>query len=135
MVSPTATTAVVVKPELRLRTAVWYGDAVLALPLSEHWNLIVFRPTTPPPLADAEIERRLAAPCGLPPLREILRAKPPQKPLIIVDDPNRPTPASRIIPFLLREFQNAGVRSGGVRILVATGAPLQWIDTSVTWQG
>ncbi len=41
--------------------------------------------------------------------------------MVIVDDLNRPTPASRILPYLLKYFHEAGVPPGDVRILFATG--------------
>lgn len=40
---------------------------------------------------------------------------------MIVDDLNRPTPAARIMPFLLRHFQDAGIAAESVRILMASG--------------
>jgi len=110
-----------ISPELRLRTGVWYGDDHRSLPLPAHWVVSVFHPRTPPPLTDAQIETVLDEPCGHPPLHEIFQKKPPRRPLIVVDDPNRPTPAFRVIPFLLKQFQNVGLARSEVRILVASG--------------
>jgi len=42
-------------------------------------------------------------------------------PLVIVDDLNRPTPAARVMPFLLSQFHDAGIPSRDVRVLMATG--------------
>jgi hypothetical protein len=41
--------------------------------------------------------------------------------LVIIDDLNRPTPVARVMPFLLKHFQEAGISPGHVTVLVATG--------------
>ena len=111
----------VVSSELQLRTGVWHADNSLSLPIPAHWEVTVFRPATPPPLSDSQIERALDQPAAQPPLRELCRQRKTRKPLIIVDDPNRPTPAFRVLPSLLRQFQSAGIAREEVSILVATG--------------
>ena len=58
-------------------------------------------------------------PVGQPPVRDLCRGK--SKPLVIVDDLNRPTPTSRILPALLAQFQQAGIPARDVTILIATG--------------
>lgn len=107
--------------QLRLRTGVWYHDNLHALSIPPHWDVSVFYPRTPPPLTDAQIEEALEHPCGQPPLRELCRDGSWRRPLIEVDDPNRPTPACRVIPIVLRHFGSAGIASRDVRILVASG--------------
>ncbi len=109
---------------IRLRTAVWHSEELLSLPIPLEWDVTVFRPCTPPPLTDAQIEQALERPCGQLPLRELCWANGIHgalRPLIIVDDPNRPTPVSRVIPFVLKHFQRAGIPAREVRILVASG--------------
>lgn len=110
--------------EIQLRTAAWYGDELFALPVPPEWDVTVFRPRTPPPLTDAQIEQVLESPCGQPPLRILCRnlarrARP--GPLVIVDDLNRPTPVARVMPFVLKHFQSAGIAARDVRILLAPG--------------
>jgi nickel-dependent lactate racemase len=104
---------------LQLRTAAWYGDHLLDLELPESWDVSVYAPTTPPPLSDIQIDERLEAPVGQPPIRELCAGK--RHPLIIVDDLNRPTPAARVLPLLVRQFTDAGIRPGDITILIGSG--------------
>jgi nickel-dependent lactate racemase len=102
-----------------LRTAAWYGDAPLALEFPPEWEVTVHWPRTPPPLSDGAIRQAIARPNGQPPLREQCRGK--SRPLVIVDDLTRPTPAARVLPFVLEEFRAAGIAASQVTILMATG--------------
>ncbi|MGH9773805.1 MAG: lactate racemase domain-containing protein [Candidatus Acidiferrales bacterium] len=102
-----------------MRTAAWYGDLPLDLAFPKDWDVTFHWPKTPPPLSDEKISSILDRPVGQPPIAELCRDK--TRPLIIVDDLNRPTPAARVIPFLLRSFRKSGISSEQVRILVASG--------------
>jgi lactate racemase len=103
-----------------LRTAAWYGDQTLALKFPDNWEVKTMWPRTPPPLTDKEIIAALERPIGQPTIRESCRGK--SRVLVIVDDLNRPTPAARIIPYVLRHFQDAGIPTRQVRILMAGGS-------------
>jgi len=92
---------------------------MFTLPLPSEWSLLVHWPRTPPPLTDAQIIESLERPIGQPTIREICRGK--TRRLVIIDDLNRPTPSYQLLPTLLRQFQEAGIPSRSVRILVATG--------------
>ncbi len=106
-------------PENRLRTAVWYGDQPFSLYFPAEWDVTILWPRTPPPLTDDQIAEILERPTAQSPIRQMCRGK--SRPLVIIDDLTRPTPVARIMPFLLRHFQDAGVSARNVRILVATG--------------
>jgi len=103
-----------------LRTGAWYGDRPLALEFPPHWEVTVFWPATPPPLTDEQILERLEQPVGQPPVRQLAQGK--SRPLVIVDDLTRPTPAGRVFPLLLRQFQAAGIAPANVTVLMAKGA-------------
>ena len=79
----------------------------------------MFAPDGGPPLSDEEIREALESPVGQPPIRDLCAGK--RRPLVIVDDLNRPTPAARIMPVLLRHFEDAGIRPDEVRVLMAPG--------------
>jgi nickel-dependent lactate racemase len=102
-----------------LRTAAWYGDRPLTLRFPPEWDVSVLWPDAPAPLTDAEIEEALERPVGHPPIREL--AAGARRPVIIVDDLNRPTPADRVVPFLLRQLADAGIAAEDVRLVMATG--------------
>jgi nickel-dependent lactate racemase len=105
--------------ELVLRFGAWYGDSPLALPLPSRWRVQVHLPRTPPPLDDEAIAAAFERPIGQSPIRELARGR--SRPLILVDDLTRPTPAFRVLPFLLRQLAEAGIPASEVRVLVATG--------------
>jgi nickel-dependent lactate racemase len=103
-----------------LRTAAWHGDRPLRLELPAGWRVTILRPSTPPPLSQDQIAAALDRPVGQPPIRELARGR--SRPLVLVDDPTRPTPAGRVLPVVLRHLADAGIPAGAVRILVATGS-------------
>jgi nickel-dependent lactate racemase len=103
-----------------LRTAAWYGDQIIPLDFPAEWDVRELWPETPHSLTDEEIAACLENPAGQLPIKKMCQGK--SRPLIVVDDLNRPTPASRVLPFLLRQFGEAGISSGNVRILMAGGS-------------
>lgn len=104
---------------LQLRTRVWHGDLPLELQLPADWDIDIFWPRTPPPLTDGRIAAILESPASQPPLRQLCAGK--KRPLIIVDDLNRPTPAYRVMPFVLSQLKEAGIALANTTILVASG--------------
>jgi len=106
--------------EVRLRTNTWIDEGTFTLALPDEWQLSVQWPRTPPPLSEREIEEALDRPIGRPPFPELCRGK--HNPLIIIDDVNRPTPVSRVLPPILRRLQTAGIPPEKVHILMASGS-------------
>lgn len=105
--------------EISLRTDVWHDERYVMLRFPDDWDLTVYWPRTPPPLSEAQIAEALERPVGQARIRELCSGK--SSPLVIVDDPNRPTPVARVLPHVLTQFRQAGVDLRSVRILVATG--------------
>jgi len=108
-----------VMQEVEIRTGVWYKDRLIKLTFPNSWEVTTYWPDTPPPLTDEDILERINIPVGQPPLKELAKGK--KNPIIVIDDLARPTPVFRIMPFLLKEFNLAGIHSKDIRILVATG--------------
>ncbi|HTP64892.1 MAG TPA: lactate racemase domain-containing protein [Geobacteraceae bacterium] len=104
---------------ITVKTGAWYGDKQIDLQIPSGWDVNVLLPATPPPLTDEELDGILERPVGQGPLSEILKGK--SRPLIIVDDLNRPTPASVIMPLLLRKICAENIRPENITILMATG--------------
>lgn len=71
------------------------------------------------------VQEALAHPIGSGRLEELLQAKRttglPPSVVILVDDATRPTPAARILPFILQEIERAGIPDRAVRIFMALG--------------
>jgi nickel-dependent lactate racemase len=97
----------------------WYGDQTVDVHFPDDWNVIAHWPRTPRPLDDDDVLQALRRPCGQLPIRELARGR--SRPVIIVDDCTRPTPAARVLPHLLEELQAAGIPANEVGIVVATG--------------
>ncbi|MGB9727747.1 MAG: nickel-dependent lactate racemase [Nitrososphaeria archaeon] len=68
---------------------------------------------------DNEIERALANPIGCERLSKICDSS--SKAIILVDDWTRPTPAYKVIKFVLKEIKEAGVRDENISFIVARG--------------
>ena len=102
-----------------LGTGAWYGDQPFGLEFPEGWEVTTYWPDTPPPLRDDQIARALERPVGQPPIRALAHGS--TRPLVIVDDLTRPTPAGRLLPFVLRHLADAGISAESVRVLLATG--------------
>src|SRR2546427_12771914 len=48
-------------------------------------------------------------------------ARGAKDPVVILDDLTRPTPTDRVVPFVLRELEAAGVPAARVTLVIATG--------------
>ncbi len=106
-------------PQVTIRTGAWHSDQPLTLAFPREWQVTTFWPSTPPPLSDRQISEALEHPVGQAPIGELCQGK--KRPLVIVDDLTRPTPAGHIMPWLLRQFRRVGIPDASVTILLATG--------------
>jgi lactate racemase len=105
--------------ETELRTAAWYGDMPLQLTFPPHWKVAVLWPDTPPPVSERDIADALARPVNQARISELGRGR--LRPVVIVDDLTRPTPAAHVMPFVLRELEQAGIPAEVVTVVMATG--------------
>ncbi len=107
--------------KVRLRINAFRGDNEIELGFPESWDVTECRMAghDMPPLSDDEMRSALQNSIGSPSLREM--AKGAKKVCIIFDDICRPTPASRIIPFVVEELQAGGVADEQIRFLSAQG--------------
>jgi nickel-dependent lactate racemase len=78
------------------------------------------------------INKALSHPIGSAPLSQILRGV--QKVLIVVDDYTRTTPVQKILPRLIKELDNAGVKKSGVKIMVALGTHRPMTEEEIVWK-
>ena len=105
--------------KVSLKTGAWYGDRRIELPLPSDWDVEVRWPATTPPLSAEELLNTLESPTGTVALTKICQGK--ARPLIIVDDLNRPTPTDEIMPYVLKMMGAVGIPTEAVKILMATG--------------
>jgi len=98
----------------------WYGEERFNLTFPESWEVIVAEMKGGPDIGDEGIRRALASPIGAPLLREVARGR--RDAAILIDDLTRPTPAHRVLPYILEELAAGGLAQSKVRIVCAIAA-------------
>jgi nickel-dependent lactate racemase len=98
----------------------WYGDEELTLNFPTGWEVEMLGPKDAPALSYEQMESAFEAPIGTSRIVELAKGK--KSAAIVVDDLSRPTPASEVIPFLLRELTSAGVPKSEIRFVVGGGS-------------
>ncbi len=99
---------------------VWYRDQPLTLDFPDEWQVQVCSMRGGSDIGDEGIRRALAESIGAAPLREFARGR--ESAAILVDDLSRPTPAFRLLPYILEELQEAGICEDRVKIICALAA-------------
>jgi lactate racemase len=100
----------------------WHGNTKMELSFPETWlvSLCAMKGGSMPPLTGDEIEAVFAAPIGARTLVELARGK--SQIAILFDDLARPTPVSRLVPYVIEALEKAGVPDNRVRFIAALGA-------------
>lgn len=98
----------------------WYGDIDLTLDFPATWDVHTLAMKDAPALDEDAIEAAFANPVGTLPLTELAQGR--KSATIVVDDVSRPTPASVLIPYVLRELAKAGVPHSEIRFVVGGGS-------------
>ena len=113
----------------KVHSGAWYGDKELILNFPTDWEVEVLNPNDAPALSDAQIDRAFAEPIGTPRISELAKGK--KSAAIVVDDLSRPTPAAKVVPFLLRELAAAGVPKSEIRFVVGPGSHRPLTDVEI----
>ena len=106
--------------EIFVPWAAWYGKAPFKMEFPDHWEVAVHHMRGGPDIGDAGIRQGLQEAIGAPPLREFARGR--SSAAILVDDLSRPTPAFRLLPYVLEELATAGIGADAVKIICALAA-------------
>lgn len=106
----------------KIRRGAWYGDLESTLEFPSTWDVIVCRMAghDMQPIDDEEIGFSFAHPIGSETVHELAKGK--EKAVIIFDDLDRPTPVSRILPFVLEELREGGIGEDHIKFVCALGA-------------
>ena len=109
--------------KIRIRVNAFFGDEEIELSFPENWAIQECRMAghDKSPLSDEEIRHALQKPLGTPRLKEMV--KEGNQGCILFDDLPKPTPASRIVPFVLEELHVGGVTDDQIRFACAPGTP------------
>jgi len=99
----------------------WHGTKELKLPLPDSWQVEVYHMAgwNRPAMNPAEIKTAITNPIGIPPIRELAKGK--KEVVIIFDDMTRVTRVAEIVPFVLEELAEAGIRDNKIRFICALG--------------
>lgn len=105
-----------------------YGNGKIDVEMPEAQVISILKPNSVPVglTGVQEVERSLRAPIGSERLCNIV--KPGQKVVIITSDITRPVPSAKIIPSILDELNNAGVKDKDIEIIFALGSHRQHTD-------
>jgi nickel-dependent lactate racemase len=93
----------------------------MELPFPEGWEVEVcnFSGHDRPAMNGDQIRAAVAAPVGMPPLKEFARGR--KEAVVIFDDITRPLRAAKIVPYVLEELAEAGIQDQRIRFIAAVG--------------
>jgi nickel-dependent lactate racemase len=99
----------------------WYGDTELELDFPDLWEVVVTRMAgeNARMLSGQQIREALQHPIGSRRLAQLARGK--KEVCILFDDLTRPTKAGNIVPCVLEELREGGIREQNIRFIAALG--------------
>jgi len=111
-----------VSKRVMLPQRAWYGDIEVEICFPNDWEVSEHGiPADELPVMQPEqLREAVQQPSGKPPLRELARGK--NEVAIIFDDMTRPTPVGEIVPYVLEELCEAGIKEENIRFIAALGA-------------
>lgn len=104
---------------VELLTSAWFGDSTTSLDFPSSWEIAFRWNGGTPSLSRDEVKERFRNPIGSTRLSDLAAGK--QRVVVIVDDITRPTPVDAVLPFVMEELKEAGVRSESVTIIIGGG--------------
>ena len=105
---------------IKVPWAMYYSDDKFDMTFPDGWNIEVSEMAGGPDIGDNGIREAFANPIGSPKLSEIAKGK--ASAAILIDDLTRPTPADKLIPYILEELAEGGIHEDQVRIIAAVAA-------------
>ncbi len=104
-----------------IRVAAWGDEREIELTFPSDWEVTECRMAghDKPGLTDDQMRTALRNPIGTPRLSELAGGK--EKVVILFDDMSKPTPIGRIVPFVLEELHEGGIKDEQIRFLNAPG--------------
>jgi nickel-dependent lactate racemase len=99
----------------------WYDNSELELDFPDSWDVHFLPPKghDRPKLTPQQIEQAFANPIGTQRIRDLARGK--KEVVILFDDITRPTRTYEILPYVLRELEQAGITDAQIRLIAAIG--------------
>ena len=112
----------VVNKEVTISTKAWFEEELMSLTFPESWDVseCLMAGHNAKELTDEEINYALKNPLGSKRLTEISEGK--KTATIIFDDLTRATPCYRLVPFVLEELKEGGIKDEDITFVCAIGA-------------
>ncbi len=100
----------------------WYGDTELELDFPDSWKVAAPKMAghDAPKLTDQQIRDAFLHPIGTPRIAELARGK--KEVCIVFDDLTRPTKVDGLVPYVLEELREGGIKDENIRFIAALGA-------------
>jgi len=115
---------------ITMLTKAWYGDTPYTIDFPDSWQVVYKKMPGHdwPGLTDGQIWEALNKPIGAPKLQELAKGK--KRVVIVFDDLARPTPAYRVVPFILQILAEAGIKDEQIRFIagIANHLPMHRDD-------
>ncbi len=105
--------------KLKVPQLVWYDNNELELEFPDSWDVHFLPPQghDRPKLTPQEMEQAFANPIGTQRIRDLAQGK--KEVAILFDDITRPTRTYEILPYVLREVEEAGISDDQIRLIAA----------------
>lgn len=100
----------------------WYGDTELELDFPASWEVTTCQMAgqDAPELSEEGIQAAFLNPIGTPRIAQLARNK--KEVVILFDDLSRPTEVAELVPYVLQELQEGGIKEENIRFIAAIGA-------------
>jgi len=107
--------------KIRVPQLLWYGNTKMELRFPPSWSIssCSMKGGARKKLSAKKMEKVFFHPIGTRPIAELAKGK--KEIVIIFDDMARPTPVYEIVPYVLRELQEAGISDRQIRFIAGLG--------------
>ncbi|MFX1363389.1 MAG: nickel-dependent lactate racemase [Promethearchaeota archaeon] len=108
--------------KFKIPWAAWREPEFIELTFPDLWNVSLYKMngSDVPELSEKEIEQSILNPIGTQNISKL--AKDKSNIVIVIDDMTRPTPISKILPYVLNELKQVDINDEQITILLAVGA-------------
>ena len=99
----------------------WYGDTELELDFPSSWKVVTCQMAgqDAPKLSSEETRAAFLNPIGTPRIAQLARNK--KEVAILFDDLSRPTKIAELVPYVLQELREGGIKEENIRFIAAVG--------------
>ncbi len=108
--------------KFKIPWAAWREPEFLELTFPDSWDISLYKMngSNVLELKEEDIKKSILNPIGTPKISELAKNK--SNVVIVIDDMTRPTPISKIIPYVLEELKKVDIKKDQITILLAIGA-------------